>query len=150
MSLSLRDYVCLLQNMVTSFVRDHGVSTAPSNYTGVFVSPTAKLASIGVQVRHRLTTHGFSINITEEPIPWFRQVVACGLPDTEAVSIAGVKGNAITVNNSVEGLKAHFETHFGTELHAAFQSNDKEVREMLLELETTAAESGPWKRRPGQ
>jgi len=136
--------------MVTSFVHDHGVSTAPSNHTGVFVSPTAKLASIGVQVRHRLTTHGFSINITEEPIPWFRQVVACGLPEAEAVSIAGIKGTAITVNNSVEGLKAHFETHFGTELHPAFQSNDKEVREMLFELETTAAESGPWKRGPGQ
>lgn len=147
--LSVRDYVCLLQQMMTSFAHGHGVPTARSDHTGVFVSPTAKLGSIGVQVRHRFTTHGFSINITEEPIPWFRQVVACGLPGVEATSIAGVKGTAMTVNDCAKGLKLHFEAHFGTKLHPASHSNDEEVREMLCEAERAAALAGSWKRGPG-
>ena len=134
---------------MTSVAHGYGVSTTPSNHTGVFVSPTAKLGSIGVQVRHRLTTHGFSINITEESIPWFQQVVACGLPGVEAVSISGAKRTAITVNHSVEKIKPHFETHFGANLHPVFQSNDKEVQEMLFDLETTATEAGPSKHNPG-
>jgi lipoate-protein ligase B len=148
--LSVREYVSLLQKTMTSFAHGHGVSTAPSDHTGVFVSPTAKLGSIGVQVRHRFTTHGFSINITEEPIPWFRQVVACGLPSVEAVSIAGVKGSAIGVNDCVEDLKPLFGSHFGTKLHPASQSNDEEVQEMLYQVERAAALAGSWKRGPGQ
>jgi len=150
MSLSVRDYVCLLQKMMASFVHGYGVSIMPSEHTGVFVSPTAKLGSIGVQVRHRLTTHGFSINITEEAIPWFRQVVACGLPGVEAVSMAGVQGVAMTVNDCVEDLKPRFETHFGAKLYPISDSNDEEVQEMIHELEMTAARAGPWKRGPAQ
>ncbi|KAJ9120991.1 hypothetical protein QFC24_004971 [Naganishia onofrii] len=48
------------------------------------------LASIGIQIRHRITSHGFAINVTIEPIPWFDLVTACGLNDVRATSLQGV------------------------------------------------------------
>jgi len=48
-----------------------------------------QLASIGIQIRHRITSHGFAINVTTEPIPWFDLVTACGLNDVRATSLQG-------------------------------------------------------------
>ena len=66
----------------------HHIPTTPSEHTGLFVSPTSKMGSIGVQVRHRLTTHGLALNITREPLAWFDQVVACGLVGVRQTSIS--------------------------------------------------------------
>ncbi|KAJ9120023.1 hypothetical protein QFC22_002920 [Naganishia vaughanmartiniae] len=62
----------------------------PGGHVGVFAGPEEKLASIGIQIRHRLTSHGFAINVTTEPIPWFDLVTACGLNDVHATSLQGV------------------------------------------------------------
>lgn len=51
---------------------------------------TPQLASIGIQIRHRITSHGFAINVTREPIAWFDLVTACGLNDVQATSLQGV------------------------------------------------------------
>lgn len=55
-----------------------------------FSLTATKLASIGIQIRHRITSHGFAINVTREPIPWFDLVTACGLDDVRATSLEGV------------------------------------------------------------
>lgn len=78
-TMGIRDYICRLLNTVESHLRDkHDIHHFPLDPTGVFLSPTSKIGSIGVQVRHRLTTHGFSYNVTREPRAWFDQIVACG------------------------------------------------------------------------
>ena len=94
--MSIRDYVCKIQNTLKQHLEiSHGIIAAPSDNTGIFLDDgdgrgaKTKIASIGVQVRHRLTTHGFSLNITSEPLVWFNQVVACGLADVSAGCIAG-------------------------------------------------------------
>ena len=38
-----------------------------------------KIVSIGIQVRHRLTTHGFTMNVTKEPLARFDQLVPVNL-----------------------------------------------------------------------
>lgn len=58
-----------------------------SKYTGVWTQPNRKIASIGVQVQHRVTSHGFSLNVHEEALEGFRKVVACGLPDVQLTCI---------------------------------------------------------------
>ena len=50
-----------------------------SKYTGVWTQPNRKIASIGVQVQHRVTSHGFSLNVHEEALEGFRKVVALSL-----------------------------------------------------------------------
>ncbi|KAJ9092069.1 hypothetical protein QFC19_008843 [Naganishia cerealis] len=59
-------------------------------HVGVFIGTEEKLASIGIQIRHRITSHGFAINVTTEPILWFDLVTACGLNDVRATSLEGV------------------------------------------------------------
>ncbi|HEY1832795.1 MAG TPA: lipoyl(octanoyl) transferase LipB, partial [Solirubrobacteraceae bacterium] len=66
------------------------------DYTGVWVGER-KIASIGVHVRHGVSTHGFAVNVENdmEPFSW---VVACGLPDVTMTSIA------IETDGAGEGL----------------------------------------------
>lgn len=58
-----------------------------SKYTGVWIDPTHKIASIGVQVQHRLTSHGIALNVSENALDGFRKIVACGLPDVHLTCI---------------------------------------------------------------
>jgi lipoate-protein ligase B len=66
------------------------------DYTGVWVEQR-KIASIGVHVRHGVSTHGFAVNVENdmEPFSW---VIACGLPDVTMTSIA------IETDGAGEGL----------------------------------------------
>jgi lipoyl(octanoyl) transferase len=66
------------------------------DYTGVWVQER-KIASIGVHVRHGVSTHGFAVNVENdmEPFSW---VVACGLPDVTMTSIS------IETDGAGEGL----------------------------------------------
>lgn len=79
--------------------------------TGVFFTPTQKVSSIGVQVRHRISSHGFALNITDEPLDWFNKIVACGLDGVRAESLKGRlnqlrldKGESKEVDVSVDGV----------------------------------------------
>lgn len=58
-----------------------------SKYTGVWVDAGHKIASIGVQVRHRVTSHGFALNVHDTALRGFQSVVACGLPDVRLTSL---------------------------------------------------------------
>jgi len=56
------------------------------DYTGVWVGPR-KIASIGVHVSRRISTHGFAVNVDNDLAP-FSWVIACGLPDVAMTSLA--------------------------------------------------------------
>lgn len=131
-----------------AFALQHGVKVIPSDNTGIFVTPSTKLGSIGVQVRHRLTTHGFALNITEEPIPWFRQVIACGLPDVRAVSLSGQTGRVIDLGASIPSLISHVEAHFSTTSTQLTSEEDQEIFDMILDVENDVERAGEWLRRP--
>jgi len=148
MSLSVKDYVCELQRILKSFAHTHDVTTIPSEHTGAFVSETAKLGSIGVQVRHRLTTHGFSVNITPQPIPWFDEVIACGLPGVNAVALADQKGVSLSVEGIVPSLLARVQHHLNTQLSPLSNSEDAEILRLIQETELSALHAGPWRTHP--
>jgi lipoate-protein ligase B len=117
--MSVREYICRLQKTLEQHLREaHGIEPIVSEHTGVFLNPTTKVGSIGVQVRHRLTTHGFALNITREPLPWFAQVVACGLNDVRAGCIEEAEGKdvKVTVEDEIPGLVDVFGRVFGREM----------------------------------
>ncbi|QRW05798.1 lipoyl(octanoyl) transferase [Ceratobasidium sp. AG-Ba] len=96
MKLSIRDYICQLELSLREQLKTfHNLVHHPCEHTGVFLSPDIKIASIGVHVRHRLTTHGIAMNITREPRLWFDEVVACGLDGVRAGSIEGGLGDTL-------------------------------------------------------
>ena len=65
----------------------------------MFLDATTKIASIGVQVRHRLTMHGFAMSVTKEPLTWFDQVVTCVFADIESGCIESATCKPVQVDD---------------------------------------------------
>lgn len=142
-AMGIRDYICCLQKTLKVHLQEaHGIGPAPSEHTGVFLDPVTKIGSIGVQVRHRLTTHGFSMNITREPGPWFDQIVACGLAEVKAGSVEVAKGGKeVDVEGEIAGLVSRFGRVFGREVVAMDLNGEGEMGEAILALEEELAEN---------
>ena len=85
--LSTRCYVNHLEVFLAALTTSLGVDVHPIEHTGVFVSPISKIGSIGIHIRRRITLHGFSLNIENQTLPWFGNIVACGLDEVTATCI---------------------------------------------------------------
>ncbi|EIW86364.1 lipoyltransferase [Coniophora puteana RWD-64-598 SS2] len=141
--LGIRDYICKIQRTIQLHLRSaHGIQHVPSDNTGVFLSPTAKIASIGVQVRHRLTTHGFALNVTPEPRAWFDETVACGLADVRAACIADAAGKNVTVPDVVPDIVEVFGRTFDRDMEKLRLQSAGEIGEAIAGLEEEARAAG--------
>ncbi|KAG8985606.1 hypothetical protein FRB90_004587 [Tulasnella sp. 427] len=158
MKMPVRTYVCRLEKLMQREVAEHGLKHIQSEHTGLFMSPTRKLGSIGVQVRHRLTTHGFAFNVTEEPLSWFNQVVACGLVDVKATSISRAVEElsasesktqpGVTVLEEMSRTVRIFSELMERDMEKLEDGQDEEVLAAVSELEDVAAKAGDWPERP--
>lgn len=149
--MGIRDYICRMQKSLENYLREtHGVEHLPSDHTGVFLDATTKVASIGVQVRHRLTSHGFAINVTKEPVKWFEQVVACGLHDVKAGCIEGAAGKNVTVEQVALGMVEMFKRTFEREFLEMDLSAAGEVGQAIAAIEEEAFKAGDWPTSPLQ
>ena len=147
--IGIREYICKMQKTIQSYLSSaHKLTHVPSEYTGVFLDPATKVASIGVQVRHRLTTHGFAINVTHEPLGWFDKVVACGLADVKAGCIALAAGEKVQVHDVVEGVVDAFSQSYGRDAKKLELESSGELGKAILELEKEALEAGDWPKIP--
>ncbi|KIM47921.1 hypothetical protein M413DRAFT_62066 [Hebeloma cylindrosporum] len=144
-----RDYVCRIQTFLQSHLQhSHGIVHTPSEHTGVFLDPITKIGSIGVQVRHRLTSHGFALNITREPLPWFNQIVACGLGDVQAGSIESKLQKSLSVQAEIPALVRQFGHVFQRDMVKLVPQDEGEIGEALMALESEAEEAGRWLENP--
>lgn len=151
--MGIRDYICRMQKTLSSHLLDaHGMKSVPSDNTGVFLDPHTKIASIGVQVRHRLTTHGFAMNITAEPLSWFGRVIACGLVDVHAGCIADhsktLKGSEVTVSGEIEGLVEKFGRAYEREMVKMVPGDQGEIGELITTIEEHAQTRERWQSEP--
>jgi lipoate-protein ligase B len=147
----IRTYVCKMQKTIERYLREtHGVNHVPSDHTGVFINPVTKIASIGVQVRHRLTTHGFAMNVTREPIGWFDQVVACGLDEVKAGCIEAATRNKVTVEDVVPGIVDVFGQMFERDMVKFDVEIGGEVGEAIAAVHEEARKAGDWPNAPSQ
>jgi len=148
-AMGIRDYICRMQRTLQAYLAgEHGLRHVPSEHTGVFLDVTTKIASIGVQVRHRLTTHGFAMNVTREPLAWFDQVVACGLTDVKAGCIESAVCKPVQVDDAARGVVAAFGTIYEREMEKLCVESAGEVGQAIIELEEEAVAAGEWPRTP--
>jgi len=134
-TIGIRDYICRLQRVLSLHLREaHGLAPMTSEHTGVFLGEYEKVASIGVQVRHRLTTHGFAMNVTHEPRAWFDQVVACGLADVKAASIEGATGRKVEVGTEIPGIVERFGRVMERQM-VPLQPESSELSKLVYALE---------------
>lgn len=147
--MGIRDYICKLQKVLeTHLSEEHNIKHVPSEHTGVFLDDHTKIASIGVQVRHRLTSHGFAMNITREPLTWFDCVVACGLEGVKAgcIADASIRQSPKEINMAaeVEGIVTRFGQMYGRQLCKLDVGSDGEMEAAIREVEDDAKEAGEW------
>ena len=105
----------------------------------MFLGPNEKVASIGVQVRHRLTTHGFAMNVTREPRAWFDEIVACGLADVKAVSVECATGKKVEVGVEVAGIVDRFGQVMERQM-VPLEMGSSELAELVYALEWESME----------
>jgi lipoyl(octanoyl) transferase len=118
----VRRYVRDLEEVLIGTLADVGVSASrsplPERVSSVWVG-NDKIAAIGVHLSRWITTHGFALNVTDEPLPYFRGIVPCGITDGGVTSIERVVGRVVGVRDLVPKLCARFAAVFGREIEVA-------------------------------
>ncbi|KAF9454992.1 lipoyltransferase [Macrolepiota fuliginosa MF-IS2] len=147
--MTTRDYVCRMQKMIERHLREnHGLHHTPLEHTGVFLDPVTKIASIGVQIRHRLTSHGFAFNVTREPLAWFDQVVACGLDDVKAGSVESATNMSVDIGEELKKVVWAFGRAYDREMVLLEPEKEGEIGKAILAAETGASLAGLWPKKP--
>jgi lipoate-protein ligase B len=90
-NLSTRCYVDKMQTCFRDLLDDKfqiKTVSPPDEATGVWTDEMHKILSIGIQVRQRITSHGFALNVKAQPLlSWFKHIVACGIVGKHMTSI---------------------------------------------------------------
>jgi lipoyl(octanoyl) transferase len=76
-----------------------------------------KICAFGVHVRHRVTIHGFALNVST-PIEAFAAIVPCGLREGGVTSIARLRGSAPPLADLAAAVASAFAISFRSPLHA--------------------------------
>lgn len=112
----------------------------PPPHVGIYPSSTTKVASIGIQIRHRITSHGFALNVTDDVKYWFDQIIACGAPDMKATSIESELRKLgkepfkrFEVEDVVPEAVAQFEETFQRELKPVDSAKHAELYRILTQ-----------------
>jgi lipoyl(octanoyl) transferase len=85
---NVRAFVETMERALVAAINDAGVPAGTREgreFTGVWVEDR-KIASIGIHVSRRVSTHGFAVNVDNDLTP-FTDVVACGLPGVRMTSL---------------------------------------------------------------
>jgi lipoate-protein ligase B len=82
-----RCYVHMLEQVLIATCGAYGVPAMRTENTGVWTTPDRKIAAIGVHLRRFVTSHGIALNVSTD-LDWFNRIVACGLEDKGATTLA--------------------------------------------------------------
>jgi len=107
----VRAYVDALEDWLIATLAQLGVEgERKPGQIGIFVQG-AKIASIGVRVRHWVTLHGVSLNVDPD-LEHFSGIVPCGLTGTPVTSLAAL-GAETEMEKVDRALRAAFAEIFG-------------------------------------
>jgi hypothetical protein len=142
MGLGPRDHIHLLESTVIDVIRNYGVHGIATRDPGVWTMPPKeryakylssesswsteestsgsdllprKIASVGVHLRQYISSYGIALNVTQEPMWFFRQIVACGLEGRQATSLEGEGVNGVSVDEVAERFVKSFVKRFNAE-----------------------------------
>jgi lipoyl(octanoyl) transferase len=118
----VKRYVGDLEEVLIRTLADIGIRAARSpireRVTSVWVGDD-KIAAIGIHISRWVTTHGFALNVTDEPLRGFSGIVPCGITDGGVTTIERELGRRLAPEDLAPPVRAHFGAVFGREIIAA-------------------------------
>lgn len=116
LGLTPRCHIRVLENSVIDLLGSYGVEGFTTEDPGVWtgVGPK-KITAVGVHLRRNISSFGIGLNVTDEPMWYFKQIVACGLEGKEATSLQGVG-----VSAEIDDVAAGFVERFVARVNADF------------------------------
>jgi lipoyl(octanoyl) transferase len=113
------EYVRRMEEALIRLCLDHQIPTERvAGMTGVWTQGAhqAKVAAIGVHISRGVTSHGFALNITNEPLDYFPLIVPCGITTKPVTSIEEQTGAAPALDDVGHKLAAHFGRVFNAQI----------------------------------
>ena len=96
--LNVRQLVSLLEASVVALLAKRGVDAhARSDAPGVYVAD-AKIASLGLRIRHGVSYHGVALNVAMDLTP-FQRIHPCGYEGLEVTDLSACTGGAEHVDD---------------------------------------------------
>jgi lipoyl(octanoyl) transferase len=115
----VRRYVRDLEDVLIRALADFGVrgerSPLAERVTSVWVG-NDKIAAIGVHISRWITTHGFALNVTDDPLEFFSGIIPCGILDGGVTSIERAAGRRLALPQIASSIVRHFGEVFGREI----------------------------------
>ncbi|KAJ5555098.1 hypothetical protein N7535_007543 [Penicillium sp. DV-2018c] len=124
LGLTPRCHIRVLENSVIDLLGKYGVKGFTTEDPGVWVSDSGsgsqgngdgngkgqakKITAVGVHLRRNISSFGIGLNVTDEPMWFFRQIVACGLEGKEATSLQGVGVVGLQIADVADGFVESF------------------------------------------
>ena len=110
--LGVREYIWRLEEVIINLLRAFGLQGHRNgNYPGGVWVDSKKVCSIGIHVSHRITTHGFALNISND-LRFFEYIRPCGLRGQVMTSLSELLGHAVEIETVVENLLYSFSQVF--------------------------------------
>ena len=101
-----------LEDVLIAVLSDLGITGwRDPAYPGVWTD-RGKVAAIGVRAAHRVTTHGFALNVSPD-LGYFGHIVPCGIADRPVTSITELLGHTVSIEEVVDLLVPRFLERFG-------------------------------------
>ncbi len=117
----VKRYVTDLEDVLIRALGEFGIradrSPRSERVTSVWVG-NDKIAAIGVHISRWVTTHGFALNVSDEPLASFGGIVPCGITDGGVTSMARQLGRVPDMESVGVAVTASFADVFGREIIA--------------------------------
>jgi len=118
----VHEYVRRLEQVAISALGEHGVTARTiEGLTGVWTEGERKIGSIGVHVSRGITTHGLSVNVSNDLQP-FEWVVPCGIEGCQVSSLSQELGAEQEVASFADTVAARYAEVYEREPSAASPS----------------------------
>ena len=115
----VKRYVSDLEDVLIRTLAGFGIRAGRSpvreRVTSVWVG-NDKIAAIGIHIARWVTTHGFALNVTNEPLSSFAGIVPCGITDGGVTTMERLLGRPVALTELLDPVRAHFSDIFGREI----------------------------------
>lgn len=135
LGLTPRCHIRVLENSVIDLLKRYGVNGFTTEDPGVWVqnngsSVPSKITAVGVHLRRNISSFGVGLNVTQEPMWFFKQIVACGLEGKEATSLEGVGVAGVGIDEVAQGFVDGFVQRINQDFACGEGASGEKIQEV--------------------